>query len=213
MPEPGLRERKKQQVRLQISHAATTLIIERGFDAVSVTEIAERAGVSRMTVFNYFPRKEDMFYDRVPLIRDLITAAVRNRPESQTPQTALRDLALKIADPDHPLPGYPDQLLAFWQVAADSPALRARAREIAEETESLVTDLLTEAGAPAPRMTAALMAAAFRVCLRDAAHALAAGTLSLPELRARLTHTLDAAAAAGRHSEPELLLDPEPPHR
>ncbi|MGK5681121.1 TetR/AcrR family transcriptional regulator [Actinoplanes sp. URMC 104] len=201
----GLRERKKEQARRQISRAATELIIERGFDAVSVTDIALRAGVSRMTVFNYFPRKEDMFFDRVPLIRDRITAAVRNRAAGRTPQAALRDLALQLADEDHPLPGYPVDVVTYWRVAAGSPALRARAREIAQELEELVADLLAEAGDPRPRMSAALAAAAFRVCLRDAAERLAAGETGaafLAEQRARITRAFDVAAAAAAEIDP-----------
>ncbi|GID26797.1 TetR/AcrR family transcriptional regulator [Paractinoplanes brasiliensis] len=185
----GLRERKKGQVRLQISHAATELIIERGFDAVSVSEIAERAGVSRMTVFNYFPRKEDMFFDRVPLIRDRIAAAVRERPAGQTPQAALRDEVLRLAAESIEPPGHRERMAEFWRVANDSPALRARAREIAEELEDLAATLFAERpGVADPAMSAALLTAAFRVCLRD----LATGEASLDAVRARIHQVFDA---------------------
>ncbi|WP_327091954.1 TetR/AcrR family transcriptional regulator [Nonomuraea sp. NBC_01738] len=56
----GLRERKKRETRETIHETALDLFLERGFDQVSVVEIAERAGVSKMTVFNYFPTKEDL---------------------------------------------------------------------------------------------------------------------------------------------------------
>ncbi|MBP2048736.1 AcrR family transcriptional regulator [Streptomyces griseochromogenes] len=64
--ELSLRERKKRQTRQRISDVATVRFVERGFDKVTVTEVARAAGVSAMTVFNYFPRKQDLFLDRIP---------------------------------------------------------------------------------------------------------------------------------------------------
>jgi AcrR family transcriptional regulator len=64
-PGPGLRERKKRQMRQQLSDTATALFLERGFDAVRVTEVAEACGVSEKTVFNYFPVKEALVMDRL----------------------------------------------------------------------------------------------------------------------------------------------------
>jgi AcrR family transcriptional regulator len=58
----GLRESKKEQTRTAIARAALALFVERGFERVSIAEIASAAGVSKMTVFNYFPAKEDMFF-------------------------------------------------------------------------------------------------------------------------------------------------------
>ncbi|TIV74470.1 MAG: TetR family transcriptional regulator, partial [Mesorhizobium sp.] len=64
MPEPSdRRARKRLATRKAISDTATRLFMERGFDHVTVDEIAEAADVGRMTVFNHFPRKEDMFFD------------------------------------------------------------------------------------------------------------------------------------------------------
>ena len=61
----GLRERKKRLMRQQLSDTATRMFLERGFDAVRVTEIAEACGVSEKTVFNYFPTKESLILDRL----------------------------------------------------------------------------------------------------------------------------------------------------
>jgi AcrR family transcriptional regulator len=61
----GLRERKKRLMRQQLSDTATGMFLERGFDGVRVTEIAEACGVSEKTVFNYFPAKEALILDRL----------------------------------------------------------------------------------------------------------------------------------------------------
>ena len=56
----GLRERKKRQTRDAIAAAALALFLERGFDAVTVADVARAADVSEKTVFNHFPTKEDL---------------------------------------------------------------------------------------------------------------------------------------------------------
>ena len=61
----GLRERKKRLMRQQLSDTATRMFMERGFDGVRVSEIAEACGVSEKTVFNYFPTKESLILDRL----------------------------------------------------------------------------------------------------------------------------------------------------
>ncbi len=64
-PAEGLRERKKRLMRQQLSDTATRMFMERGFDAVRVSEIAVACGVSEKTVFNYFPTKESLILDRL----------------------------------------------------------------------------------------------------------------------------------------------------
>jgi AcrR family transcriptional regulator len=83
-PEPGLRERKKRRTRQQIADVAWGLFTERGFDAVSVAEIARVADVSEATVFNYFATKEDLVYERMASYEDEVLTAVRNRPDGES---------------------------------------------------------------------------------------------------------------------------------
>jgi len=149
-----------------------------------------------MTVFNYFPRKEDMFLDRLPELTDLIVAGVRG---SATPSAALRDVFLGLLDARHPLAGFADRMPAFWQVVIDSPALRARVREFLEELENLVAGLLEEGGQPQPRLTAVLALAAYRVCYVDAAARIVAGEAAesfFDEHRERVARAFDQAAIA-----------------
>jgi AcrR family transcriptional regulator len=89
---PGLRERKKAQTRRAISDVATRLFMERGFEAVTVAEVAEAAGVSIKTVFNYFGSKEELFLDREAEVRAAIVSAVAGRPEGQPVTEALTRL-------------------------------------------------------------------------------------------------------------------------
>ncbi|AGP31211.1 TetR/AcrR family transcriptional regulator [Corynebacterium terpenotabidum] len=56
----GLRERKRRETRLRIEDCATELILDRGFDQVTLEEICEKAGVSRRTFFNYFDSKDQV---------------------------------------------------------------------------------------------------------------------------------------------------------
>ncbi|MEV4454191.1 TetR family transcriptional regulator [Microbispora sp. NPDC049633] len=163
----GLRERKKRQTRSLISDVASGLFIQRGFDNVTVAEVAEAAGVSTKTVFNYFPRKEDLFLDRFPEAVELVTHAVRGRAEGESPLSALRRLFLRMLEEGHPIGGINPGYRVFWQVVLDSPALRARVRELVEEFEDVLAGLFAEAAGtdpaqPAQRLAAALVVAAYR---------------------------------------------------
>src|SRR5262245_49663322 len=92
IPAPGLRERKKALTRQAISDVATRLFMERGFEAVTVAEVAEAAGVSIKTVFNYFGSKEELFLDREAEVRAAIVAAVTERPAGTSVTAALTGL-------------------------------------------------------------------------------------------------------------------------
>ncbi len=155
----GLRERKKEATRQAISDVATELFLARGFDNVSVAEVADAAEVSRMTVFNYFPRKEDLFFDREEESRQLLRAAFAERPATEAPIATLRKLVHSLADRVHPFAKFTDGTAKFWRTVAESPALSARAREMRDD---LIDDLAT------------LLAAAVKRPLADADARLAA---------------------------------------
>ncbi|MDR3202029.1 MAG: TetR/AcrR family transcriptional regulator [Bifidobacteriaceae bacterium] len=89
-PAVGRRERKKAATRAAILDAATSLFLERGFDGVSVREIADQADVSPKTVFTHFPRKEALVFSDEDLRHQRLVAAVSGR----APGTAISD-ALK----------------------------------------------------------------------------------------------------------------------
>lgn len=86
---PGRRERKKAATRKAISDAATLLFVERGFDNVSIREIADKADVSPTTVFAHFPQKEALVFDEDDEQRELLVAVVRDRPAGTSISAAL----------------------------------------------------------------------------------------------------------------------------
>ncbi|WDO08668.1 TetR/AcrR family transcriptional regulator [Streptomyces murinus] len=175
-----LRERKKRATRRRISDIATQLFRERGFDAVTVAEVARAADVSAMTVFNYFPRKEDLFLDRIPEAADLLATAVRERAPGEPPLTALRRLTLRLLDERHPLSAVGENYVPFWRIVIGSPALRARAREGVEEVETALAAALADTGTPDtgtpdPDLLASLVVAAYRTVFVGTARRLLAG--------------------------------------
>lgn len=91
-PEPiGRRERKKAATRKTISDVATMMFLERGFDNVSIREVADAADVSPTTVFAHFPQKEALVFDEDDEQRDRLVSAVRDRPAGQTINRAIHD--------------------------------------------------------------------------------------------------------------------------
>ncbi|HEX5195340.1 MAG TPA: TetR family transcriptional regulator, partial [Solirubrobacteraceae bacterium] len=95
-PDEGLRERKRRHTRQTISDVATTLFATRGFDEVTVSEVAERVGVSEKTVYNYFPTKEAMVLDNADEAIDEMARALRDRQ----PEESLTDAVLRAVEAD-----------------------------------------------------------------------------------------------------------------
>lgn len=177
MADHGLRERKKQATRQLISNVATGLFVERGFEEVTVAEIAEAAGVSKMTVFNYFPRKEDLFLDRhADRLREL-TEVVRDRPAGTSAVTALRRHQHELLASGHPLSGAIAGGPGFWWVLTSSPALTARWYEQEREIAAAFTEVLTAETGDAfrSRMVAGLLTTAITTVFAHAMGRIVAG--------------------------------------
>jgi AcrR family transcriptional regulator len=117
----GLRETKKQAMREQIADAAMRLFVTRGFDHVTVAEIAQAVGVSEKTVFNYYPTKEDLFFDEAPERLRQLADALRDRPDGETIVGAVRRLQLSQVD-RLTQPGFAH----FARVIEESPALQMK---------------------------------------------------------------------------------------
>ena len=111
---------------------ATHLFIERGFDNVTVAEVAEAANVAKMTVFNYFPRKEDLFFDREDEGR-IDSWRARAAFPNESPTVAMQNLVHRLMKQKHPFTKFTAGTARFWQTVMQSPALSARVRELRDE--------------------------------------------------------------------------------
>ncbi|MGV9353461.1 TetR/AcrR family transcriptional regulator [Streptomyces misionensis] len=140
----GLRERKKRQTRQYISDVATGLFVERGFDAVTVAEIADAANVSVNTVYNYFPAKEDLFFDRSAGMVDRLARWVRGRREGESAAGAvLRELREEV-EAVSPRVGLLPDYAVFMRVIEAAPALRSRLWAISQEVQAALEQALRE---------------------------------------------------------------------
>ena len=188
----GLRERKKRETRQLISNLATRMFMERGFENVTVDEVAAAASVSKMTVFNYFPRKEDLFFDRGDEAQGLLRAALEGRGR-RSPLVALRTLAHDLVEQRHHLVKVSASVAGFWKVVAASPALRTHSRTMADAIERDLARMLAAsvdapASDPTARLLAALLIGSWRVAYGES-----------------LRHHRSASAAANREAFVELL--------
>ncbi|GAA2370380.1 PT domain-containing protein [Streptomyces cuspidosporus] len=139
----GLRELKKQQTRQAISDTATRLFLERGFEAVTIAEIAAAAQVAKMTVTNYFPRKEDLALDYHEPFTAALAHTVAGRREGESALAALRREYLAAVERHDPAIGFTGS--EFARMIADSPALTARLRELHDQREDALADVLADA--------------------------------------------------------------------
>jgi AcrR family transcriptional regulator len=157
--EIGRRERKKQQTRQAISDVATRLFLERGFDAVTVAEVAKAADVAVQTVFNHFPTKEDLFFDETGWWAGP-AQAIRDAPPDANPFTVLEQQYLSVVR-GRLESGHLATWLEFSRTTAESPALLARRRQIAEEMEDTLAAALLARDPELKPLTARLIAAQF----------------------------------------------------
>ncbi|RFU83050.1 TetR/AcrR family transcriptional regulator [Streptomyces triticagri] len=146
----GLRERKKRRTRQHISDVATGMFLDRGFDSVTIAEIAEAAEVSVNTVYNYFPAKEDLFLDRSAGIVERLSRYVRARDVGESAAAAvLRELRAEV-EAVSPRMGLFEGYAGFMRVLHDAPTLRARLWYVQQEALQHVVDTLREETDAAP---------------------------------------------------------------
>jgi AcrR family transcriptional regulator len=144
-----LRERKKEQTRRLIAETARRLFAARGFDQVTVADVARAAEVSQATVFNYFPTKEDLFYSGLEAFEEALLSAIRERKPEESVVDAFGRFVLEprglLAATD---PEAIEHLAAITRTIAESSALLAREQRIFDRyTESLAAVIAEETGA------------------------------------------------------------------
>ena len=172
----GLRERRKQETRQNISDVATVMFVGHGFDEVTIADVAAAAGVAKMTVTNYFPRKEDLVFDRADGIIASLAGAIGARAPGESMLTAIRrDYAERIAHQDVTLGLSSPQ---FATMIIGSPILASRGREIADQRErALAEAIAAETGRDdvQQRVVAAQLASVHRVLTEEATRRSLAG--------------------------------------
>ena len=141
---PDRRSRKRLATRQAISTAATRLFLARGFDHVTVDEIADAADVGRMTVFNHVPRKEDMLFDRDEEGREMLRDALRQRDPGVALIETLRLLSHRLVAQQSPLVEFSPRSERFIETVEGSETLKARARAIRDELAEVVAVTLAE---------------------------------------------------------------------
>ena len=163
MPRTG--DRGGADTRARIADSATRLFLQRSFDEVTVADIARDAGVSSVTVFKHFPRKEDLYLDRSAEAEQLLRSAAHDRGARGGAITALHAMSLRLLETRHPLSGLDDRSAPFFRTVAGSPALIARALEIAAELQRILAEELAGDPTVDGSLVAALVVAGYGAAL------------------------------------------------
>ncbi|HEY0254933.1 MAG TPA: TetR family transcriptional regulator [Kofleriaceae bacterium] len=189
----GLRERKKAETRRSISDIATRMFAERGFDAVTVAEVAVAAKVSVATIFNYFETKEDLFFDIEGEVIEAHCRAVRERAPGESIAEALHRAFGTAID------AIPRVYVHFVRTLEGSAALRARARVSHDKTEAAVAatiavEMRAAKTDPTPRIVTTLLLAIEWMLMEDARAAIGRGE-SFAAVKRQVRRTSDRALA------------------
>ncbi|WP_406719485.1 TetR/AcrR family transcriptional regulator [Streptomyces althioticus] len=172
MSEIGLRERKKRRMYRTVSDIAIRMFLERGFDAVSVAEVAAAAEISKPTLFRYFPAKEDLVLYRIADHEEEPARVVREGP---TPVEALKRHFLAGLERHDPVTGLNDdpEVLAFHTLLYGTPSLVARLYGHLERTEEALAEAL--GGGLDARLAAGQIIAVRRILAQENWRRIAAG--------------------------------------
>lgn len=138
----GRRERKKAATRKNISDVATMMFLERGFDNVSIREVADAADVSPTTVFAHFPHKEALVFDEDDEQRDHLVATVRDRAQGVSINHSIRNFyAAEIGEnvSEHG----EDVARIFLRFLNETPALREYGAKMWLRHEGALADAIT----------------------------------------------------------------------
>ncbi|MFE0422900.1 TetR/AcrR family transcriptional regulator [Streptomyces sp. NPDC058953] len=176
----GLRERKKRRTRQHISDTATGLFLERGFDAVTIAEVAEAAELSVNTVYNYFATKEDLFLDRGDDLVEQLSRWVRGREAGESAAGAvLREVRAEVeaVSPRIGLDAGQERFLLVLQDAATLRAGLARLQQRAVERleETLREETGAGPGDPLPALVAGQLDWIHRSVMDAVRHGMTAG--------------------------------------
>jgi AcrR family transcriptional regulator len=163
IPIVGAREQRKRRTHRALVDAAERLFGERGFDAVTVAEVAAAAGVSVKTLFQHFRAKEDLLFADEDVTLEQLTGAIVSRPAPQTPLDAVRGWLLdQLAEEDA------KSLQRYHRMMGSSPVIASRLRGMWDHYEIGVARTLADEAneavpSPRTRLAAAQLTALVRV--------------------------------------------------
>jgi AcrR family transcriptional regulator len=170
MATTGLRDLKKARTRRLIAETAARLFAERGYERVTVSDVAREAEVAEQTVYNYFPTKDRLVTDREEQVQDRLCDLIRSRPPGVTPAAAIRGFVLEAVTGIRSIP--PE----IWRgelgyLAAISPTVHRLVLELTERQAAALTAAISETTAVAPevaRLQGIALAAVFQIMISDA---------------------------------------------
>ena len=169
MATTGLRELKKARTRQLIADTAARLFAERGYEHVTVTDVAREAEVAEQTVYNYFPAKEQLVTDREQQTQDRLSDLIRSRPPAVTPAAAIRDFVLEFVDA---IRGIAPEM---WRgelgyLAALSPAVHRLALELTDRLAATLASAISDTTAVSPevaRLQGIALAGVFQIIISE----------------------------------------------
>lgn len=169
MTEPGLRDRKKARTRRHIAETAARLFAERGYERVTVSEIARAAEVAEQTLYNYFPTKEQLVTDHEQQFEERLSELIRARPSGASPAAAIREFVLQSISAIRDMP--PELAHGtLGYLAAMSPAVHRLALEMVDRQATALTAAIAETSAVAPavaRLQGIALAGVFRIIIGE----------------------------------------------
>ena len=166
----GLRELKKARARRHIADTAARLFADRGYEHVSVTDVAREAEVAEQTVYNYFPTKEQLVTDRDQQIQDRLCELIRSRPPGVTPAAAIRGFVLGSVDAIRAIA--PENWRGeLGYLAAISPAVHRLALELVDRQAAALATAISETSPVPPeiaRLQGIALAGVFQIIISEA---------------------------------------------
>jgi len=166
----GLRERKKALTRQHIADTAARLFAERGYEQVTVSDVAREADVAEQTVYNYFPTKEQLVTDREQQIQDRLCLLIRSRPPGSTPAAAIRQFVLRTVAGIREIPS------ELWHgelgyLAAISPTVHRLALGLIDRQARALAAVISDTTAVTPeiaRLQGIALAGVFEIIISEA---------------------------------------------
>jgi AcrR family transcriptional regulator len=175
--EPGLRDLKKARTRRLIADTAARLFAERGYERVTVSEVARAAEVAEQTLYNYFPTKEQLVTDREEQIQDRLGELIRTRPAGTSPAAAIRGFVLETVAAIRDMPPELSRG-ALGYLAAVSPAVHRLVLELTDRQATALAAAIAETSPVSPeiaRLQGIALAGVFQIVITESGRRARAG--------------------------------------